>query len=348
MAGGQSIIPRDYADWLTSLKSRISGARQRATLAVNQELVRLYHDIGAEILDRQARQGWGAKVIDRLAADLRDAFPDMKGFSSSNLKYMRYFAEKCPARLIGQQPADQLPWFHVVTLLTKVAADTEREWYAAQVIEHGWSRPTLDVHIKNQLHLRQGVAITNFERHLPTPQAQLAIEALKDPYLFDFLGLGDEAIERDIENALMRHITRFLLELGAGFAFLGRQFRLEVGGDEFFIDLLFYHTRLKCHVVVELKGVAFKPEHAGRLNFYLAAVDAQMKAPDDKPTIGLLLCKTKNRLVAEYALSGISKPIGVAEYQLVRALPEPLDTHLPSIEEIEAELSSADPFGQEG
>lgn len=281
-------------------------------------------------------------MIDRLAADLREAFPEMKGFSSSNLKYMRFFAEKCPTCLIGQQPADQLPWFHIVTLLTKVSADTEREWYAAQVIQQGWSRPTLDAHIRNRLHLRQGGAITNFDHRLPTPHAQLAIEALKDPYLFDFLGLGDEAHERDIENALVRHITRFLLELGAGFAVLGRQFRMEVNGDEFFIDLLFYHTRLKCYVVVELKGVAFKPEHAGQLNFYLAAVDAQIKASDDQPTIGLLLCKTKNRLVAEYALSGISKPIGVAEYQLVRALPEPLDTNLPSIEEIEAEFNRAE------
>jgi len=339
MSDSKSTIPRDYADWLASLKSRISGVQQRAVLAVNQELMQLYHQIGTEILERQTRQGWGAKVIDRLAADLREAFPEMKGFSSRNLKYMKFFAQMCPAGLIGQQPAAQLPWFHLVTLLTKVSTDNEREWYATQVIQHGWSRPTLDVHIKNQLHLRQGVAITNFDRHLPTSHAQLAIEALKDPYLFDFLGLGDEAHERDIENALIRHITRFLLELGAGFAFVGRQFRLEVDGDEFFIDLLFYHTHLKCYVVVELKGVAFKPEHAGQLNFYLAAVDAQIKAPDDKPTIGLLLCKTKNRLVAEYALSGISKPIGVAEYQLVRALPKPLDTNLPSIEEIEAAFS---------
>jgi predicted nuclease of restriction endonuclease-like (RecB) superfamily len=339
MSDREAIIPRGYTDWLASLKSRISAARQRAALAVNQELVRLYHQIGTEILERQTRQGWGAKVIDRVAADLRDAFPEMRGFSSSNLKYMRFFAEKCPTGLIGQQPADQLPWFHLVTLFTKVSTDTEREWYAAQAIQHGWSRATLDAHVKNQLHLRQGVAITNFDRHLPTQHAQLATEALKDPYFFDFLGLGEEALEHDIENALIRHITRFLLELGAGFAFVGRQFRLEVAGDEFFIDLLFYHTRLKCYVVVELKGVAFKPEHAGQLNFYLAAVDAQIKAADDKPTIGLLLCKTKNRLVAEYALSGISKPIGVAEYQLVRALPKPLDTNLPSIEEIEAELS---------
>lgn len=340
----RELLDPGYGEWLADLKSRISSARARATVAVNQELVRLYHQIGTEILERQKRQGWGTKVIDRLADDLREAFPEMKGFSSRNLKYMKFFAEKCPTGLIGQQAAAQLPWFHLVTLLTRISSDSEREWYAAQVIQNGWSRPTLDAQIKNQLHRRQGVAITNFERHLPAPHAQLAIEALKDPYLFDFLGLGEEAVERDIENALVRHITRFLLELGNGFAFVGRQFRLEVDGDEFFIDLLFYHTRLKCYVVVELKGMAFKPEHAGQLNFYLAAVDAQVKAADDKPTIGLLLCKTKNRLVAEYALSGISKPIGVAEYQLVRALPEPLEGTLPSIEEIEAELSrEADP-----
>jgi predicted nuclease of restriction endonuclease-like (RecB) superfamily len=304
----------------------------------------------------------------------------MKGLSSRNLKYMKFFAEHCPARQfvqqiaaqiaspqIGQQTAaqllaaprhgqqtadqlvspppmgptlpDQLPWFHIVTLLTKLSDPALREWYARQAIQHSWPRDTLTVQIKNQLHLRQGQAVTNFEHRLAPPQAGLATEILKDPYHFDFLGLGDEAHERDIENALIRHITRFLLELGAGFAFVGRQFQLVVGGDEFFLDLLFYHTRLKCYVVVELKAQAFKPEHAGQLNFYLSAVDAHVKAPDDKPTIGLLLCKTQNRLVAEYALSGIDKPIGVAEYQLVRALPEPLDTSLPSIEEIEAELS---------
>jgi len=198
-----------------------------------------------------------------------------------------------------------------------------------QAIQHGWSRTTLSVQIRDKLHLRHANAVTNFTARLPDPQSALAREALKDPYLFDFLGLDNEAHERDIENALVRHITRFLLELGAGFAFMGKQVRLEVGGDEFFIDLLFYHTRLKCYVVVELKATAFKPEHAGQLNFYLSAVDAQMKAPDDKPTIGLLLCKEKNRLVAEYALSGMDRPIGVANYELVRALPEPLDTSLP-------------------
>lgn len=330
----------DYGSWLATLKAQIAGARARAALAVNQELVRLYHRIGADIVERQAQQGWGAKVIDRLSADLRAEFPDMKGLSSRNLKYMKAFAEACPELRMGQQAAAQLPWFHIVLLISKVADEPAREWYAAQATALGWSRATLDANIKSQLHLRRGAALTNFDRHLPAPHAELAVQALKDPYHFDFLGLGNEAHERDIEHALMRHITRFLLELGAGFAFVARQHRIEVDGDEFFIDLLFYHTRLKCYVVVELKAAAFKPEHAGQLNFYLAAVDAQLKGADDQPTIGLLLCKTKNRLVAEYALSGMAKPMGVAEYQLVRALPEPLDTALPTIEELEEGLGA--------
>ena len=301
--------------------------------------MQLYARIGRDILQRQQAQGWGAKVIERLARDLKEAFPDMRGWSSSNLKYMRFFAQHCPDGQFGQQPADQLPWFHIVTLLTQLNSMQDRAWYATQTLQHGWSRTTLAVHIKNRLHLRQGAAVTNFEARLPEPTSALALETLKDPYLFDFLGLGDDAQEREIENGLIRHITRFLLELGAGFAFVGRQFRLEVGGDEFFIDLLFYHTRLKCYVVVELKATAFKPEHAGQLNFYLAAVDAQVKAEDDKPTIGLLLCKQQNRLVAEYALSGIDKPIGVAEYQLLRDLPDALEQSLPSIADIEAELA---------
>jgi predicted nuclease of restriction endonuclease-like (RecB) superfamily len=339
MSKGQLTLPSDYTQWLASLKQRIGGARQQALLAANSEQIRLYHHIGREILDRQSRQGWGTKVIDRLSIDLRAAFPDMKGLSASNLKYMRFFAMECPDRLIGQQSADQLPWFHIVTLITKLHDPALRDWYAREALAQSWPRDTLNTQIKNQLHVRQGAAVTNFDQRLPSPQAGLAAQILKDPYHFDFLGLGDEAHERDIENALVRHITRFLLELGSGFAFVGRQLRVEVAGDEFFIDLLFYHTRLKCYVVVELKAHGFKPEHAGQLNFYLSAVDAQIKASDDAPTIGLLLCRTQNRLVAEYALSGIDKPIGVAEYQLVRALPEPLDTSLPSIEEIEAELS---------
>lgn len=339
MSDKTSMLPADYGDWLSILKQRIAGARQRALFAANEEQIHLYHDIGREILERQSRQGWGTKVIDRLSSDLRDAFPQMKGLSVSNLKYMRFFAQECPTRQMGQQSADQLPWFHIVTILTRLPDPAIREWYAQETIKHAWTRDTLESQIKSQLHLRQGAAITNFKERLAHPQAGLATQILKDPYHFDFLGLGDEAHERDIENALVRHITRFLLELGQGFAFVGRQYRLEVEGDEFFIDLLFYHIRLKCYVVVELKAAAFKPEHAGQLNFYLSVVDAQIKAPDDKPTIGILLCKTKKKMVAEYALSGIDKPMGVAEYQLVRSLPEPLDTCLPSIEELEAGLS---------
>jgi len=336
-----ALIPADYADWLADIKTRVTAARQRAALAANAELIRLYWQIGRDILERQTRQGWGSKVIERLARDLREAFPEMKGFSSSNVKYMRYFAEHCPEMRFGQQPADQLPWFHLVTLLTK-AQPADREWYARKAIAEGWSRTTLELQIRNRLLERQGQAVTNFDARLPAPHSGLAHETLKDPYLFDFLGLGDDAHEREIESALVRHITKFLLELGSGFAFVGRQFRLEVEGDEFFIDLLFYHTRLKCYVVVELKATAFKPEHAGQLNFYLTAVDRQVKAADDKPTIGLLLCKTKKGTVAEYALAGIDKPIGVAEYELVRALPETLVTSLPTVEELESELEAID------
>lgn len=335
-------FPPDYADWLADIKNRVLAARSRAALAANAELIALYWQIGDDLLQRQQSANWGDKVLDRLASDLREAFPEMKGFSSRNLKYMRYFAEHCPRQAFGQQAAAQLPWFHVVTLLTKLADNGAREWYAQHAIAEGWSRTSLELSIRNRQHERQGQAVTNFGARLPAPHSELAHETLKDPYLFDFLGLGDEAHEREIENALVRHITKFLLELGSGFAFVGRQCRLEVEGDEFFIDLLFYHTRLKCYVVVELKATAFKPEHAGQLNFYLTAVDRQVKAPDDKPTIGLLLCKTKKRTVAEYALSGIDKPIGVAEYQLVRALPEALVTSLPTVEELESELEAID------
>ncbi len=336
---GLEAIPSNYGALLADLKQRITAARSRAVLAANAEQIGLYHDIGRELLARRDAEGWGAKVIERLAVDLREAFPELHGFSASNLKYMRYFAEHCPSRQFGQQPADQLPWFHVVLLLTKLDTPELRAWYAHRSVAEGWSRTTLQLHIERRLHLREGTAVTNFAARLPDAEARQAQAILKDPYHFDFLGLGEEAHERDIENALVRHVTRFLLELGAGFAFVGRQFRLEVGGEEFFVDLLFYHTRLKCYVVVELKARDFAPEHVGQLNFYLTAVDAQVKAADDKPTIGLLLCRRQNRVVAEYALHGIDKPMGVAEYQLVRALPSPLDVSLPTIEQLETELA---------
>ncbi len=332
-------LPPDYAAWLADLKARIHNARQRAALAVNRELVLLYWQIGRDILTRQEREGWGAKVIERLAQDLRSAFPDMKGFSRANLLYMRAFAEAWPDALIVQQAVGQLPWGHNLVLLAKLKTPAQRLAYAQRAIEHGWSRNVLGIHIERRLLEREGQAVSNFALHLPKPHSDLAQESLKDPYLFDFLGVGDEAGERAIEDALVQHITRFLLELGAGFAFVGRQVHIEVGGEDFFIDLLFYHLKLRCYVVIELKAGAFKPEHTGQLSFYLSAVDTQMKAEHDYPTIGLLLCKSKNKVVAEYALRDSTKPIGVAEYQLIESLPAELQTSLPSIESIEQALA---------
>jgi predicted nuclease of restriction endonuclease-like (RecB) superfamily len=333
--------PEGYADWLADLKGRIHSAQQRATLAVNRELIQMYWQIGRDILVRQADQGWGAKVIERLAQDLRTAFPEMKGFSRANLMYMRAFAEAWPDAEILQQAVGQLPWGHNLVLLTRLKDPQQRLAYAQSAIRHGWSRNVLNIHIETGLLERTGTAVTNFDASLPKPQSDLARESLKDPYRFDFLGLSREAGEREIENALVKHVTEFLLELGAGFAFVGRQVLLNVGGDEFFIDLLFYHLKLRCYVVIELKGGKFKPEHLGQLSFYLTAVDAQIKHPQDGPTIGLLLCTSKNKVVAEYALRDKTQPIGVAEYQLVESLPPELQTSLPSIEQIERELAGS-------
>jgi len=340
---GLTPVPAGYADWLADLKARIHAAQQRAALAVNRELIGLYWQIGRDILQRQAEQGWGAKVIDRLAHDLRTAFPGMKGFSRANLMYMRAFAEAWPAAEIVQQAVGQLPWGHNLVLLTKLKDPQRRLAYAQRAIEQGWSRNMLGIHIETRLLEREGQAVTNFVERLPAPQSDLANNTLKDPYLFDFLDVGQEADEREIESALVQHITRFLLELGAGFAFVGRQVHIEVGGDDFFIDLLFYHLKLRCYVVVELKAGPFKPEHAGQLNFYLSAVDSQVKAEQDNPSIGLLLCKSQNRVVAEYALRDTHKPMGVAEYQLIESLPKDLQSSLPSIEQIENELAASIP-----
>ncbi len=332
--------PAGYATWLAELKTRIHTAQQRAALAVNHELVLLYWQIGRDILARQAEQGWGAKVIERLAHDLRTAFPQMQGFSRANLMYMRAFAQAWGEAEIVQQLVGRLPWGHNLVLLTKLKDEASRRQYAQRAIELGWSRNVLALQIDTRSLAREGRAVTNFVASLPAPHSDLAHNALKDPYLFDFLSIGQEADERAIETALVQHISRFLLELGAGFAFVGRQVHPEVGGDDFYIDLLFYHLKLRCYVVVELKAGAFKPEHAGQLGFYLTAVDAQVKAEQDGPTIGLLLCRTKNRVVAEYALRDSAKPIGVAEYQLVEALPAELQTSLPSVAQIERELEA--------
>jgi len=334
--------PEGYADWLADLKTRIHTAQQRAALSVNRELVLLYWQIGQDILARQAAQGWGAKVIERLSQDLRSAFPEMKGFSRANLMYMRAFAAAWPDEQIVQQAVGQLPWGHNLVLLSQLKDPAQRLAYAESAIAHGWSRNVLNIHIETRLLERSGKAATNFELTLPKPQSDLARESLKDPYRFDFLGLSREAGERAIENALVKHVTEFLLELGAGFAFVGRQVLLDVGGDEFFIDLLFYHLKLRCYVVIELKAGKFKPEHLGQLGFYLTAVDEQVKHPQDNPTIGLLLCKSKNKVVAEYALRQNTQPLGVAEYKLIESLPPELATDLPSIEQIEQELMADD------
>jgi predicted nuclease of restriction endonuclease-like (RecB) superfamily len=337
-----TFMPSGYADWLVELKRRIHAAQQRATLAVNRELVLLYWQIGKDILERQAAQSWGSKVVETLARDLRNAFPDMKGFSSRNLKYMRAFAGAWPDGEFVQAVLAQLPWYHQVALLDKLRTAEERQWYAAQAIENGWSRNVLVMQIETGLRQRMGTAITNFSQRLPRPQSDLARESLKDPYRLDFLGLGKETQERAIENGLVKHVTQFLMELGAGFAFVGRQVHVEVGDKDFYIDLLFYHIKLRCYVVVELKAGEFLPEYAGKLNFYLSAVDSQLRHPSDNPSLGLLLCKSRDKVVAEYALRDMNKPMGVAEYQLIQALPEELQTGLPRIEDIERELQNDD------
>ncbi len=334
-----SLPPDGYVEWLKELKSRIRSAQQRSVLAANSEMLTLYWQIGRGILEKQEEQGWGAKVVARLSADLRREFPEMKGFSRANLLYMRSLAESWPDASIVQQLVGQIPWGHNITLLTKVKDSAEREWYAHAAIEYGWSRSVLVHQIESKLYQRQGKAVTNFARQLPEKQSELAQLTLKDPYMFDFLSIGKESHERDIENALVEHITHFLLELGAGFSYVGRQVHLEIGGEDFYLDLLFYHLKLRCYVVIELKAVAFKPEYAGKLNFYLSAVDATLKHESDNPSIGLILCKDKNRLVAEYALKDITKPVGISEYRLIESIPEDLQGSLPSIEQIEAELS---------
>lgn len=335
-------MPDNYGTFLTDLKARVRAAQVRAVLSVNRELILLYWHIGKEIHRCKSAEGWGAKVIGRLAKDLKAEFPEMGGFSARNLKYMQSFAEAYPESTIVQQPAAQLPWFHICTLLDKVKDPTSREWYIGKALEHGWSRAVLNLQIETLAYERKGKAVNNFAHTLPPPQSDMAREALKDPYTFDFLSLSEEAHERDLERGLVQHIQQFLLELGAGFAFVGRQVAIEVGGEDFYLDLLFYHLRLRCYVVVDLKMKSFEPEFAGKMNFYLSAVDDQMRHPDDKPTIGLLLCKdSKNRLKIEYALRDVQKPIGVAEWQtrLVESLPKKLRGSLPTVAELEKELS---------
>jgi predicted nuclease of restriction endonuclease-like (RecB) superfamily len=337
-----TLIPAHYDRFLTELKDRIRAAQVRAALSVNRELIVLYWSIGHDILIRQKEEGWGAKIIDRLSEDLTKAFPDMRGFRARNLKYMRAFAEAYPDREFVQQVVAQLPWGHQVRILDTVKDAKQREWYIRQAVHSGWSRNVLVHQIEGKLFDRQGHALTNFDRTLPAPQSELAQQLIKDPYNFDFLTLGPEVLERDLERSLIEHVRDFILELGKGFAFVGSQYHLEIGGQDYFLDLLFYHLRLRCYVAIDLKIEEFKPEFAGKMNFYLSAMDDLLRQSEDQPSLGLILCKERNRLIVEYALRDMSKPMGVAAYRLTQALPEQLRSELLTTEDLVAELPLLD------
>jgi len=335
------VTSKEYRSFFEQIKKRISDSQLKASLAVNSELVTLYWWMGTSILEKQKNEGWGAQVIERLSKDLSMEFPGISGFSPRNLKYMRKFAESYPDFSIVQALPAQIPWWHNVILLEKIKEPQEREWYIRQSLENGWSSRTLEDWIKSNLYKRQGKALTNFKDRLPEPHSQLAQEITKNPYNLDFLSLTEGYKEKELEDGLIAHIQKFLLELGAGFAFIGRQYQLEVDDHDFYIDLLFYHVRLHCYVAIELKAEEFKPEHAGKMNFYLAALDSKLKTDHDNPSIGMILCKKKSKIIAEYAFRNCTTPIGVATYetQIVRFLPKELKGSLPSVAEIETELA---------
>lgn len=347
----------EYQDWLGSIKQRVQSARLRVALAANSELIALYYELGAQIVDREAHAQWGSSFIDAFSKDLRKTFPEVGGFSPKNLRYCRaFFRFYCDPAIWQQAVAKlpdtpwagvdaeratllaQTPWGHNIHIFSKCANLTEADFYLSQTLEQGWSRDVLALQLKSGLHERAGKAVSNFSRTLPAPQSDLAQQTLKDPYTFDFMALTAPYNERDVELQLTQHITQFLLELGKGFAFIGRQYHLEIAGNDYYLDLLFYHVTLKCYVVVELKNRRFIPEYAGKLNFYLSAVDSLLKRDDDHPTIGLLLCRDKNNIEVEFALRDMNKPMGVSEYTLVETLPDNLKGALPTVEEIEQDL----------
>jgi predicted nuclease of restriction endonuclease-like (RecB) superfamily len=356
------LLPSGYGPFLEDIKSRIQTARVKAALAANRELVMLYWDIGRSIVNRQRIEGWGKAIVDRLAEDIQKAFPGIEGFSPSNIWRMRafylawtdeYLAQPVrdlkgrtklapPVREIGEidlpLQLTEIPWSHNIILFEKIRNPEDRLWYVRKTIENGWSRTILVHQIETGLHERQGKAVSNFDRTLPPPQSDLAQQVLKDPYVFDFLALAEDAAERELERGLVEHIRKFLLELGVGFTFVGSQYHLEVEGDNFYIDLLFYHLRLRCFVVIDLKMESFKPEFAGKMNFYLSAVDDQLRHQGDNPSIGIILCKTRKKLIAEYALRNTKTPIGISEYKFTRTIPAGLKSSLPSIKELEKEL----------
>ncbi len=359
-------MDQQYRVWLVELKQKVRNAQIKAAVKVNQELLRFYWELGAEIVVQQVHSQWGDGFLQQLSLDLTAEFPEMKGFSKRNLEFIRqwylFYSQLKPATVsitkqaVSQltleheptQSADwttlitQIPWGHNIVIIGKCKAMPKALYYVQNTLRHNWSRAVLVHQIESRLYEREGKAFSNFAFTLPQPQSDLAQQTLKDPYIFDFLYLTKNYTERDLEGGLVRHITQFLLELGTGFSYLGRQYHLEIGGQDFYIDLLFYHVQLHCYVVVELKVTSFRPEYVGKLNFYLSAVDEHLSSESDQPTIGILICKDKNKTVAEYALRDIHKPIGISEYQLTQSLPNELKTSLPSVEEIEQELVALD------
>ena len=327
----------EYFKVIESIKEDIKTAQYRAVVSVNSELILLYYKIGQVI---NAHKTWGNKFIHNLAADIHLSFPGATGYSERNLKYMAKFAAEYPNLEFVQTVSAQIPWSHNIAILEKVKEPEQREWYIQKTAENGWSHNVLIHQIESGLYERQVIAekISNFENRLPSVQSELAIQTMKDPYIFDFIPFKEDMLERDIEEALVKDVTKLLLELGTGFAFLGHQYHLNVGGDDFYIDLLFYNLNLRAYVVIELKTGDFKPEYAGQLNFYLSAVDGVLKKEKDNPTIGLLLCKSKNNLVAEYALKDLTKPMGVSAYKITDRLPEELENQLPSVEDLQKRI----------
>ncbi|MGN0167920.1 MAG: YhcG family protein [Acetatifactor sp.] len=327
----------EYFETIEQIKQEIRAAQYKAALQVNRELILLYHSIGTVINEHKT---WGNKFVDSLAKDIKLSFPNATGFSARNLKYMAKYAQAYPDREFVQTVSAQIPWSHNIAILEKVKEPKQRIWYIQKTIENGWSHNVLIHQIESGLYQRQVTTdkISNFETRLSASQSELAVQTMKDPYVFDFIPFKEDMVEREIERALVQDVTKLLLELGTGFAFLGNQYHLNVGGDDFYIDLLFYNLNLRCYVVIELKTGEFKPEYAGQLNFYLSAVDGLMKQSQDNPTIGLLLCKSKNNLVAEYSLKDMSKPIGVSEYRVTSNLPAELEKQLPSVEDIQKRI----------
>jgi predicted nuclease of restriction endonuclease-like (RecB) superfamily len=333
------IIDQNYTQLVNELKAEIESSRTSLALEANKQLLLLYHRIGSEILKCQEEHGWGAKVIEKLSRDLQIYFPDSKGFSSRNLKYMRKFAKEYSDSEFVQEVLARLSWYHHVALLDKLSEYRYRLFYIKKAIENNWSRNAMVEQIKAELHLREGRAITNFKHKLSADQAAAVYSLLKDPYLFDFLNLTSSAVEKKVEDALVLNMEKFLLELGAGFTFVARQYHIKVGDNDFYIDLLLYHLTLRCYVVVELKDKEFKPEHAGKMNFYLSAVDDFVRQPKDNPSVGLILCKSKDNFLAQYALRDMSKPIGLAQYKLTNRIPEKMRAALPTVEELEKTLT---------